>query len=249
MLKTNLLLYSLIIAVLAASLSTIVTYYKPSKLSTSPNSYDQIRGFPFDLGRRLSPTGVVLKPILPKYYINPYILTFTFWFSGSLALVLWTLHPKKMRALISVGAVGLLLLLIDMKTSPYCLRGYPIGFQSICLDVNSPNNPQWFYVLLNYSYWLVISLVGTLILTNTKNSTSKFVKLCVPPLLLTLSSLVLQSSCSGLFICFFPSGRGFPFPFTDDGALVFFGLDYIFWWIIYNIFLALKRSKKFENKN
>lgn len=231
--KSSLFISSLIIAVSLTFVSTTISYYKQPKMSRSPASYDQVSGFPFELGRRFSPTTVILKSSQVEYPINPYILTFTFWFLGSLALLLWLRHFKGKRALIFVGIIAFSLMLIDIKTSFRCLGGYPVGFISSCLDVTSPNNPLWFFAMLNYSFWLVIALVGSFILLNAKNSSVRLIKLFIPPLIVTLFSLIFQASCDGLF-CLFYSGRGFPFPFTGDGALVFLSIDYIFWWIVYN---------------
>jgi len=247
--KIYLFLYVLIIAILITFYSTKVTYYDPPFTCILPRfmmvcPYDEVRGFPFELERNFAPSTEILKSSQAKYPINPYLLTFIFWFSGSLAFLLWLRKGKRkeaLKALIIVSIITFLFMFVDLKTGD-CLSGYPIGFISNCIDVISPNNPQWFFAILNYSFWLVTTLVGTLVFLNAKNSTIRLVKLFIPPLILTLFSLAFQFTCQGFFACL--SGRGFPIPFTSDGTLVIFGIDYIFWWIVYYLILHIKRKQE-----
>ena len=203
------------------------------------------------LERKFSLNAIILQTVPIEYYLNLnflpfrffyYFPLFLFWFSGSLTFLLLLKHPKWKSLLIFIGVIALLLMWIEIKTDNSCLKGYPIHFLSVCTDVTTPNNPFWLFVILNFIFWAVITLVGTFIFLQTHKSPYLLIRLLVPPLILTIYSLVIQSSCSGFFICFFPKGRGFPLPFTDEGALVFLGIDYAFWWIVYNTVIFIKRK-------
>lgn len=243
--KNAFIFASLATATVITLLSTTVTYYKYPKISRSPSSYDQVGGFPFELGRSFASSTVILSSSQTKYPINPYLLTAIFWFSGSMTFLWWLKHRKGKKVLLFAGGIAFLLMLIDVKTSSRCLSGYPIGFLSRCLDVTSPNGPSWFFAFLNYSFWYVIALVGASIVFITKDSPIRIVKLFTPPLILTFFSVVFHSSCGGFF-CLFPSGGGYPLPFTSDNALVFFGIDFVLWWIVYNLILFIKRKLIFR---
>ena len=241
--KIYLLLISLVIATFITYVSTSVIYYRYPRISSSPHAYDQVRGFPIELERHFAPTTIVYESSQATYPINPYLLTFIFWFSGSLAFLLWFLRLKRKLNIIFISIIALLLMLTDIKTSSQCLDGYPIGFISNCLNVTSPNHPLWFFALLNYSFWLVIALVSTFILLKLYQSAIRPIRLYILPLVLTLLSLIIYHSC-GEFLCLFPSGRGFPFSFTSYRALIFLAIDYVFWWIVYKVVLLIMQKLK-----
>lgn len=245
--KTSLIFFSLIISIVITYLTTNITFYSPGvgENTESPNYYKQVHGFPFALDREFSTNVIILQSVLIKYFLNPYFFTFLFWFSGSLMFLLLLQYPKWKRLLFFVGIIAFFLMNIFLQNGR-CLEGYPIPFLPHCIDVTSPNNPLWFFAMLNYSFWLVISLEITLIFFYAATSTIRLIKLFIPPLILTLFFIVNQSSCGNF--CIFPTGRGLPLPFLSDDFLVtnnslyFFSINYIFWWIAYNSAILIKHQ-------
>ncbi len=235
--RISLVFFSLIISIVITYLVTNITFYVQPEISKSPDSYDQVHGFPFEVERGFSPQTVILNPV-PKDFIspsNPYFLTFLFWFSGSLTFLLLLQRPKWKRLLIFICVIALLLMWIEIKTDDSCLIGYPIRFFSVCTDLAIPNNQFWFFAMLDYSFWAVIALVGTFVFLHVYKSRYRKVRLFVPPLILTFYSLVYYTSCAGFLFCFF-EGRGFPISFIRSENIYggAFGINYVFWWIAYN---------------
>jgi hypothetical protein len=256
--KLSLVFMSLIISIVITYLATNITFYVPyGGISRSPHVYNQVHGFPFQLQSEfLSNTiTIILQSI--KNPLNPYFLTFLFWFSGSLTFLLLLRHPKRKKLLIFTGVFALLLMLFEINGEDTCLKGYPIYFFSSCGDLATPNNQFWLLAILNYSFWAVFALVGTFVFLNTYKSPHLLVRLFCPPLILTFYSLVFQTSCGAsiLFPCP-PYGRGFPQTFTGERTLVLddinlrsFFYDYVFWWIAYNFYNLLVWAKQTYRAN
>lgn len=231
------------IGILLGYLSTFISYYDHTKVSLMPDSYDQIKGFPFEISRIPSVNAVRIPPIRPPYPINNLLPTYVFWISGALIFIKWLQTPKSGRTILISMGVGLILIFLDITTGSFCLDGYPIGIIRSCHDTTAPNQPFIYYVLLDYVFWLVTAANGVFFLSKSAHSPNRIIRMLIPPLVLTLLSLSIHNSCGGFF-CIFPSGRGFPFAFSQYSEARFFVVDFVFWFIVTHLIIKLFARKK-----
>lgn len=241
------ILFQILIAILiAAFILTLVTsqveYYDLFKgVSTQPNIYDSIQGFPFAINRAAD---------------SSVLLTFLFWFIAIAASVFLIKKHNTGLNLFLVFSTAFLLMYIYLSSQSSCIKGYPIKFLSICGGL-SPNNPVLFFAFLDFIFWLVIGLIVVASVRVIERIPKLFifrVSYFFIPLILTIVSFVNYISCSGFF-CFSPSGRGFPIYYYIESYpptlnLKYFLIDYVFWFIVYlflkgiwNLISYLRRLK------
>lgn len=239
----------LISLVLTATLSQ-VQYKRTPLISSSPNSYETVKGFPLAYQRISRAPSVVVSKRVQNF---PLFANFLFWLVGTSALFYLLFTDKKpLLYLVLVVAFSGFLMLVDLKTSSSCLKGYPVRFFSGCSDIKVLNSPSSFYALLDYSFWLVPGGLSALAYKIYKKVKRKALpKLVFGAFVLTLLSLTFNFSCGGFF-CLFPSGRGYPIAFSKENSIVLFLFDYAFWLLTLGVLtLLLPKAVKilFKRKN
>lgn len=188
-------------------------------------------------------------------YISPlpwYTLNFFFWILGIFAVLLFFKNGIIKRQAINVILLvlfGWLLMVIYQNTGNNCELGYPVSYKVVCEGLEPMNGPAWLWALVNYLYWFVVGAVSLSTLVKVYTVTNKALRILGVPLVLTSLSLVVRQSCSG-FLCFTPSGSGFPIAFWNHNTfgfeIVSFGIDYIFWLLVsIGLSLGIKLLRSF----
>lgn len=235
---------------IVVSLFSYVIGYEAGPMDL-PKSIHIAKGFPVPI--EVSHNGFKENINLPLGLL----FSFTFWF---LTIISFSYLVKKgiqkrtnLWLLLLVLAIGRILMQIFMSDSS-CLKGYPIPYKSDCLDVFAPNQPYVLFDFINYIFWLGIScfILFALIQLQKINFLNP-IKNILYTLIFTLLSLIIKTECGGFF-CIFPSGRGFIFPYIDNGHLEFgyFVIDYFFFMIlyfVYKLFMNIYNNKVSKNLN
>lgn len=243
----------LFLILIAAFILTLVTsqakYYDDFQgISTTPDAYDFTQGFPFVINRVAAPSVVLTS----SESINPYkaiFYSYLFWVTGIAALIFLKRESQKRLKLnlILAFVCGLILMQVYISSETSCMQGYPIKFLSICGGL-SPNNPVWFFVILDLIFWIIIGII-VMALIRVSDKLPKVSKFKLSPffmpLILTIVSFVSYNSCSG-FICLGSSGRGYPSNYWIESYpprfdLIGFLIDYIFWFISYLIIRGIRK--------
>lgn len=153
------------------------------------------------------------------------------------------------KQLILISMFALILLFINVKTSSYCVSGFPLEFSVKCSDVGSFNmNIIIFNFVVDFLFWFIIAFISFNILRLL--SKLSVLKYFLIPLFLTILSIIYYQSCDSFFCIF--EGHGFPIGYYENwfSPLLFF-VDYIYILIIYFILTKLLNfiKKRYEKND
>ncbi len=172
-----------------------------------------------------------------------FILSFIFWFLclGSVWQLFVQNSTNRARHLILVTIVAILLLNINIGSSPNCSAGFPIDIFNKCMGGSSviPLLKVLLFKSIDFIFWLLISLLTVNFFRFMLYPVMAKLRYILAPLFLVVLSLSYSVPCSG-FICFF-EGNGFPLGYYHSGDFLWliFVIDFLIITIIYFIFTKL----------
>jgi hypothetical protein len=172
-----------------------------------------------------------------------FIATFIFWLTCVFSV--WQLFVQnstnRTRYIIIVISVAILLLNINIGSSPYCSAGFPIDIFNKCVGGSSiiPPLKVFLFKSIDFIFWLLISLLTVNFFRFMLYPVMAKLSYILAPLFLVILSVSYSVPCGG-FICF-SEGNGFPLGYYHSGYFLWliFLIDFLIIAIIYFIFTKL----------